>query len=192
MPENDDRPYIVGIGGTTRPASSSERVLRVSLEAAEKAGARTHLIPATELIFPMYDPHVPGRAENAEHFIEQIRVCDGLLIATPGYHGSFSGLIKNALDYIEDLREDERPYLTDRAVGCIVTAAGWQATATTLIDMRSVVHALRGWATPLGVCVNSALPIFDKEGHLVDGGCSSQLTIVAEQVVQFANWQRRG
>ena len=61
---------------------------------------------------------------------------------------------------------------------------------TTLMDMRSVVHALRGWATPLGVPVNSALPIFDKEGHLIDVGCSSQLKVVAEQVVEFATWQK--
>ena len=41
---HDDRPLIVGLGGTTRPGSSSERALAVALEAARELGARTDLI----------------------------------------------------------------------------------------------------------------------------------------------------
>jgi FMN reductase len=39
-----ERPLIVGIGGTVRTPSSSERVLTLALAAAEAAGARTQLI----------------------------------------------------------------------------------------------------------------------------------------------------
>ena len=39
------------------------------------------------------------------------RWADGLLVASPGYHGGISGMMKNALDYVEDLRADERVYL---------------------------------------------------------------------------------
>ena len=46
---------------------------------------------------------------------------DGLIIATPSYHGGVSGMIKNALDYIEALRDDARPYLHGRAVGANTT-----------------------------------------------------------------------
>ena len=59
--------------------------------------------------------------------------------------------MKNAIDLLEDLRGDSRVYLDGRAVGCIVTAAGWQGCNTTLGAMRGIVHALRGWPTPLGV-----------------------------------------
>ncbi len=58
--------------------------------------------------------------------------------------------MKNAIDLLEDLRGDSRVYLDGRAVGCIVTAAGWQGCNTTLGAMRGIVHALRGWPTPLG------------------------------------------
>ncbi len=54
--------------------------------------------------------------------VDSIRQCDGLIVATPAYHGTLSGLVKNALDYLEELRDDERPYLDGRAVGCIVCA----------------------------------------------------------------------
>ncbi len=55
-----------------------------------------------------------------------VREADGLILATPAYHADMSGLLKNAIDLLEDLREEPRPYLDGRAVDCIVTAYGWQ------------------------------------------------------------------
>ena len=99
--------------------------------------------------------------------LEGVRQADGVIIATPGYHGSVSGLIKNALDSLEGLRNDPRPYFEGRAVGCLVTADGWQAGGTTLSSIRATIHALRGWPTPLGVAFNpSAGPLFNDAGDL--------------------------
>lgn len=108
------------------------------------------------------------------------------VISSPAYHGGLSGLVKNALDYVEDLRDDPRPYLEGRAVGLVVCAAGWQATATTLVALRSIVHALRGWPTPLGVALNSAEPLFNPSGAVVDSTVAGQLDLVGRQVVEFA------
>jgi FMN reductase len=44
-----------------------------------------------------------------------VRAADVLVIATRGYHSGISGLVKNALDTLEELRDDERPYLDGRA-----------------------------------------------------------------------------
>jgi len=184
------RPFVVGFGGTTRAGSSSERALRACLAAAEAAGAETQLIAAQHLHFPMYDPACE-RVPEAQAFTEAIRRADGVVIASPGYHGSVSGLLKNALDYVEDLREDERPYLHGRAVGCIACAYGWQATVTTLGALRQIVHALRGWPTPLGVGLNSAHPIFDEAGEIGDPGALTQLDVMATQVVEFAGRMMR-
>ena len=40
-----------------------------------------------------------------------------------------SDLVVIAFDYTEDLRSDKRPYLEDRPVGCVVTAAWTPARA---------------------------------------------------------------
>ncbi len=88
------------------------------------------------------------------------------MIASPGYHGGVSGLVKNAIDWVEELRADERPYFDGRPVGLIVVADGWQATITTLSSLRSIVHALRGWPTPLGVAINAAEPAADPQPQL--------------------------
>jgi len=115
-----------------------------------------------------------------------LRRADGLIVASPGYHGSLSGLIKNALDYAEDMREDTRPYFEGRAVGLIACANGWQATGATLTALRSIVHALRGWPTPLGVAINTSESRFDASNEPSTPATAQQLDILASQVVEFA------
>lgn len=155
------------------------------MEAVEICGARTEVIPASELQLPLYRPDGSQRPESTE-FVETIRRADGVIVSTPGYHGGISGLVKNALDYIEELRDDERPYLHGRPVGCIVCAYGWQAATTTLVSLRSTAHALRGWPTPLGVGINSAEPSFGPDGAVVDSHVAAQLRLLGEQVVELA------
>jgi FMN reductase len=183
-------PFILGIGGTTRPGSSTERALLLALAAAAAAGAAPAKLGGAARQLPMYDPAVPELATAATTLIAQVRRCQGLIIASPGYHGTISGMVKNALDYIEALRGEPAPYLEGRAVGCIVCAYGWQATGTTLVAMRSVVHALRGWPTPFGAAVNSAQPVFDADGRCLDAAVAQQLALVGEQVVAFARMRQ--
>lgn len=175
------RPLIVGIGGATRPGSSTERAMRIALDAAEADGAEVVALAGADLDFPMYAPHDPARTDKALRFVELVGRSDGLIVASPGYHGIVSGLVKNALDYIEDIKDGPRPYLHDRAVGCIACAAGWQATGTTLVSLRSVVHALRGWPTPMGAAINTA-----QENSGLDDSARSQLALVGRQTVHFA------
>jgi FMN reductase len=179
-------PLIVGIGGTARAGSTTELALRFALKEAERAGARTAIVAGPVLEFPMYSQDRAERASGAARMIAQLRQCHGIIVASPGYHGSVSGLVKNALDYVEDMRDDEAAYFDGRAVGCIACAFGWQATGSTLAALRAIVHALRGWPTPLGVAVNSSSRIFDMQGNCLDSTLDRQLHSMATQVVGFA------
>jgi FMN reductase len=179
-------PLIVGLGGTERAGSVTEACLREVLRGAEQSGARVRLFSARALELPMFNPTVSRRSERAVALVEAIRECDGLVLASPAYHGGLSGLVKNALDYLEDLHDDPRPYLDGRAVGCIVCAYGGQATATTLSSLRNIIHALRGWPTPLGVTVSSD-SVFESDGTVTDENLRSRLGIMGRQVLDFAH-----
>ncbi|MBM3345238.1 MAG: NAD(P)H-dependent oxidoreductase [Betaproteobacteria bacterium] len=180
------RPYVVGIGGTTRAGSSTEKALRHLGREVERLGARWEIFCGTQLLFPSYKADNPERAPAARAMVDAIRDCDALVIASPGYHGSFSGLIKNALDYAEDLAGDSRPYLSGRAVGCIAGGFGWQAIGTTLASLRTVVHALGAWPTPMGVAINTSMKVFDESGEVVNPDVRAELHALAEQLVEFA------
>ncbi|GAB3281988.1 NADPH-dependent FMN reductase [Parasphingorhabdus pacifica] len=179
---------VVGIGGSVRPDSQSERAMQMALAGAQEAGAKVHGIAGSRLgVLPFYDPEVTHRSNVAVELIDALRTADGIILASPGYHGTISGLIKNALDYVEDLRGDENTYFDGRAVGCIGLAYGWQASVTTMQALRSVVHALRGWPTPLGGTVNSAETRFGPGGTCEDPKTEQTLRTIGRQVVDFAN-----
>jgi FMN reductase len=179
------RPLVVGLGGTSRASSSSGRALATALEAAEAAGAETRAFDGPFLAsLPIYSPDDPERSPATLELIDAVRAADGVVIASPGYHGGVSGMVKNALDYLEDLRDDERPYLSGRAVGCIACAAGWQATVSTLGALRAIVHALRGWPTPMGAALNTAVPEPAREA--ADAAARFQLETLGGEVVRFA------
>jgi FMN reductase len=137
----------------------------------------------------MYLPDTKKRSANATRITTALARAHGVVIASPGYHGAPSGLIKNVLDYVEDLREHACPYLDGRAVGLITCASGWQATSTTLMSLRSIVHSLRGWPTPLAVTINSSERVFSADGTPLNAKLGAQLQTVAAQVVGFA-WYR--
>jgi FMN reductase len=178
-------PLVVGVGGTLRSNSSTERALRHCLDAVEQLGGRTRLYSGAEINLPMYNPHDPARTPPAIALIDALREADAVVVGSPGYHGGISGLVKNALDYIEDMRDDSRVYLDNKPWGCISCAYGWQAAVGTLDQLRAIGHALRAWPTPLGVAINSADQIWDGGGQLVDAGVRGQLGLLASQVLSF-------
>lgn len=182
---NVSSPYIVAVGGTLRPGSATEKAMQHVLKAADRAGARTRLISGPALQLPMYQPENSDRSETARDLVAQLALADGIILGSPGYHGSISGLIKNALDYAEDLRTDVRPYFSGRAVGCIATAAGWPGAVNTLGALRDIVHALRGWPTPLGAAINSSERVFDENGGCLVPRVAQMLDLIADEVIDF-------
>ncbi|MGY4395584.1 FMN reductase [Sphingomonas sp. UYAg733] len=183
-----DIPLVVGIGGTIGGISSTERALRIALDAAGREGFRTRMFGGADMAkLPLYDPKATMRTPDEIEFVETIRQASALIIASPGYHGSISGVVKNALDLLEETARDEkRPYLADMPVGLIATAYGWQATGSTIAALRSIVHALRGWPTPFAAAINSQLTKFDEDGGASEPAVLEQLCMVGRQVARFA------
>jgi hypothetical protein len=94
-------PLVVGLGGTLGANSSTERALRYCLESVERQGGRTKLFCGDDLDLPMYAPHQLERTPKALELVSALRDADAVVVSSPGYHGAISGLVKNALDYIE-------------------------------------------------------------------------------------------
>lgn len=181
------RPLIVGIGGTIRAGSSTEKALACALRGAAAAGAETQLFGGQFLAtLPIFDPRPGEVSESQKALAEAVRAADGVIVASPGYHGSLSGVVKNALDTLELTRDDAAPYFQGKPVGIIITADGWQAAGTSLMAVRAIIHAMRGWPTPFGAALNATAGLFDEAGDCKDAKDAWQLATVAEQVMDFA------
>ena len=177
---------IVCIGGTVHAGSSTEQALRLAGKVAEEEGAEVTVFGGDYLrALPHYRGEGYGIEDGAD-LVEAVRHSDGVIVAAPGYHGTISGLVKNALDYLEDLAHDERPYLDGRAVGLIATAYGDQATMSTIHTLRSIVHALRGWPTPMAATLRVREGLFSPEGACLDDRSRQQIELVGEQTFRGA------
>lgn len=184
------RPYIVGLGGTTRPGSTTERAVALALAEAAAQGCDIELFGGERLPTEVYDPARPERSDQARELVAALARADGVVLASPSYHGGLSGLVKNAIDFVEDLRGDARPYFQGRAVGCIVCAEGPQALGSTLASLRAVVHALRGWPTPYGAALNTSQAPLGFGDKAADPAALEACRVVGREVVQFARWVR--
>jgi FMN reductase len=177
---------IVGIGGTSRPDSTTCRALSAALRLASQAGAETVVLSSAELDLPPYPSDRAERTAAARRLVGEVARADGVLIATPEYQGCMSGLVKNTLDYLRDLREAPRPYLEGRPVGLLVGTEGGDSTGGAMSSLRSTVHALQGWPTPLGITLTDRQPAFDAYGNIVDPGVARRFGVLTDQMIGFA------
>lgn len=178
------QPHIVALGGTLRAESATGRLLAAALAIAEERGARTTLLTGSDIAFPHYEPGAAEGDPRMIRYLEALRSADGVIVGSPGYHGTLSGLVKTALDYVEQLSKDERPYLDGLPVGLIATAAGWQAAVSTLQALRTITHSLRGWPTPMGLTINTV------ESKDCVGDSTAQMIVMVDQMLRFV--ERKG
>lgn len=147
--------HIVLISGSLRAGSTCDRIAAWAADRCTERGASARVFTGGEIDFPFYRPGLSARHEGLGAFLAELDRADGVVLVSPTYHGTVSGLLKNALDYANDL-SGPRPFLDGRAIGCVAVGAGAQGPVSTLGTLRTVAHALRGWPTPLGVVLPQA------------------------------------
>ncbi len=156
-----------------------------ALQGAASTGAETELLDIRELDLPMYDPDADTPTEAATRLIESCHAADGMIWSSPMYQGTISGALKNALDWLHQLRDRDPPFLHDKVIGLISAAGGTQGLQA-INTMEFPVRALRGWAVPYVVPVAAAARVFDTDGRIRDEAVALQLKTLGQEVVRVA------
>jgi NAD(P)H-dependent FMN reductase len=177
---------VVLLSGTPVGGSRVERIGAWCADYCVAAGGSAALFRGGDLDFPYYRPDRPERDARQRRYLAALAGCDGVVLLSPAYHGAMSGLLKNALDYVNDLAGEDRPFLDGRAVGCVAVAQGDQGATTTLATLRIVAHALRGWPTPLGVALAGDRAEVTPAGEPGHPRCRDQLRLMLDQVLGMA------
>lgn len=183
------KPFIVGLGGTLRERSYSRAALKATLRLAEAEGAQTELLDLRELNLPMYVPDLPVDGYPIQHqaaiahLLDSCRRADAFLWASPTYHGTVSGVFKNALDMIELLCDDDPPYLAGQAVGPIAVS-----DLKTFSAMSNAAHELRAWLAPTHLTFDE--DDFNPDLTLKDGRPQRRADRLVEELLSFASPNR--
>ncbi|MBI3659961.1 NAD(P)H-dependent oxidoreductase [Candidatus Acetothermia bacterium] len=180
--------HILGIGGSMKANSTSLWALERALKAAQATGATTELLASRDLNLPIYSPSQSFTEldTNTKRFLNAVRKADAFIWSTPAYHGTIAGVVKNALDFIEFLSDDPRPYIHNKVVGLIATAGGDLAAVNAINAMVHVTHAIRGIPAPLLVAIPQAWKVFDKQGKILEEKWAGRLDQLGQLVVEMA------
>lgn len=173
-------PSVVCLVGTLRSPSRLEAMVGAVGRELERLGLKTTTFDGASLELPLYRPGQPAADPRVASLLSAIAGADGVVLASPAYHGSVSGLLKNALDHLNELGSDPRPFLDGRPVGCLTTGDGPQGAATALTGLRTIAHALRGWPTPLGIAIGGHDEAAEKEQ------LARQVPVLAAQVARLS------
>lgn len=186
MPESFNHPahsilQVAGLCGSLRQGSLTRRALAIALRGAEEAGAETRLIDLRDykLIFSNGKQDESAYPPDVFRLRRDVQQAKGIILGSPEYHASFSGVLKNALDL---MGFDE---FEGKMIG-LVGVAGGQAGAHGLTGLRSIGRALHAWVIPDQVSIAEAWKVFDAAGNLKDPEIEKRLKEVGRQVVRFA------
>ena len=180
----DPTPIVVGLGGSTRTGSKSLEALRVCLGAAADAGAETHLLDIRELALPILDAGQPAwQHESVRTLLGQVRRASGLIVASPVYQETVSGAIKNALDYLYIL-EQEEPFGLTGTVVATISVSGSISSMGASLAVQTACRGLKGWVLPEPV--DLAGNAFGKDGRLYDVLARDRLRLLGRTVVRSA------
>ncbi len=169
---------IVGIAGSLRPDSYSQIALQIAAQKVQALGAEVEILDLRQMDLPFCDggggdyPNHPDVKRMQDAFSR----ADGLILVSPEYHGSVSGVLKNALD----LMSFEQ--LSGKVSG-FISILGGQSNSNALNDLRLILRWVHAWSIPEQVAIGQAYQAFTPEGKLVDEKLSQRLDVFAQSLV---------
>jgi NAD(P)H-dependent FMN reductase len=156
--------------------------VQIALQGAQEVGAQTRLIDLKEyhLVFCDGKEDESTFPEDVFTLRREIRQAGGIILGTPEYHGSFSGVLKNALDL---MGFDE---IEGKMIGLVGVSGGALGAINALNSLRTVGRALHAWVVPEQASIPEAWKVFDESGNLKDGALEQRVKAVGRQVARFA------
>ncbi|HEX9319459.1 MAG TPA: NAD(P)H-dependent oxidoreductase [Nitrososphaeraceae archaeon] len=174
---------ILGIAGSLRINSNSTRALKIVLEDASlKYSAETALIDLREKVLPIFNPS--DRSEdnqNVKDVTREVVKADAFILASPDYHGSMSGALKNWLDFY--WKE-----FAGKTFGYIV--ASHEKGLTVMDQMRTAVRQCYGWSLPYGISIHGDHD-FNRSGNVTNESLLSRLEMLARDLMVYSKLLRK-
>ncbi len=167
---------ILGVASSMREGSYGTRALKTVLDAAGKLEAHTRLLDLRSIRMPMFNPDISNEHhEQLEKVIEDLNWADAFVLASPDYHGSMSGAMKNFLDfYWEEFAGKTFGYI----------CSSHEKGLTVMDQMRTAVRQCYGWSLPYGVSINGEED-FNEKGEIVNSLLVKRLKILARDLVVY-------
>ena len=137
---------VFGVGSSMRQDSFSTETLKIILNKVNKNGGDTRLLNLYSNPLPMYTAEYNEKLSGIKHAVELVNWADAIVLATPDYHGSMAGSLKNFLDYFW-------AEFAGKTFGYLCSSH--EKGLTVMDQMRTAIRQCYGWSLPYGISINS-------------------------------------
>lgn len=164
---------VLALAGSTRTDSVNKKLVNEAATVARDHGAQVTVIDLRDFPMPFYDADLEeaeGMPQNAKHLRQLFIQSDVILIASPDYNHSVSGVLKNALDWIsrDEKAERSRDAFQGKKFGLMSASPGKAGGAKGLVHLRDILIDQKAIILPQQVSIPNAYQAFDDAGKLQD------------------------
>lgn len=180
---------ILAFAGSTRKDSCNKKLIENAAELARGMGAEVKIIDLKDYPIPFYDAddeQNKGMPENAKKLRNMMIESNRIIISTPEYNASLSGVLKNALDWASRSQDGKpsRDAFLGKKVAIMSCSPGNGGGARALAHLRAIISNIGGEVIPLEVAVPDCYSVFNSEGKLTNESIKGRLKAEIQQLLQ--------
>lgn len=180
---------VLAFSGSTRTDSVNQKLVAEAAELARSMNAQVTLINLKDYPIPFYEGDIEreqGMPENAKKLRQLMVQADIILIASPEYNGSLSGILKNAIDWASrsETAGSSRDAFKGKKFVIMSASPGSGGGARGLVHLRAILENIGGTVMPQQVVVADAYHAFDAEGHLKNQKLKGELQQLIEEAAE--------
>ena len=185
---------LLVFAGSTRSQSFNRRLAAVAAEIGRAEGAEATLLELADFDIPMYHAELEARGTPADvlRLKEAMDAHPAWVIVSPEYNGSYTGLLKNTLDWASSpvaghpvWSDGSRPF-GGKVVGMLSASNGALGGLRAQSHLAPLLINLGCWLAPRHHALARAADAFDAQGRLVDAGEHARVQAVVQQVLWAA------
>ena len=183
-------PRILAFAGATRTESWNKKLIKIAAAGATAAGAEVTLIDLRDYPLPLYDGDLEekeGIPQNGMKLKAMFLEHRGLLISSPEYNSSVTGVLKNTIDWVSRTAPGEKPLAayTGKVAGLVSASIGALGGLRGLVHLRSILGNIKCLVIPEQVSVSKAQEAFHADGSLKDEKQRAQVEGVGKAVASL-------
>lgn len=171
---------ITLIAGSNREGATSTNLLRYIGQFIRAKMVSVEWIDLKELPLPLYSPDYDMVHPHAYKLKTAVQDATGLILATPEYHGSISGVLKNAIDYLDASQVSGKPVLS-------ICSAGGPIGISSLTHLQGMIRNLHGVNCPEWISIGTGSHSFGPDGIPVDHAVRERVASTVDHFLELTH-----
>ena len=179
-------PKVVAISGSLRQKSFNAVLAKVAAKSTLHAGAEVEVLSLANYEIPLFNEDLESGPvpDGVQALKDKIGGANALIVVTPEYNGSISGVFKNALDWVSRTQADQKPAFRDTTVALMSTSPGGLGGIRGLNHARDIFVGMGSLVLTTQIAIGSAYQAFNDSGEIVDDAMKARVDDLVKELVE--------